>query len=102
MASCVGSQQRGIILHPNNELFQVYADADFAGTWDDETAPEDSDTARSRMGYIVRFAGCPITWCSKLIPEIVLSTTEAEYVALSESLRTVIPLLNVYNCWVGL
>ena len=92
-----GTQDKGIILSPNNELFQVYADADFAGTWDPETAPDDSDTARSRMGYLVTFAGCPITWTSKLISEIVLSTTEAEYVSLSESLRTVIPLLNIYK-----
>ena len=92
-----GTQDKGIILSPNNELFQVYADADFAGTWDPETAPDDSDTARSRMGYLVTFAGCPLTWTSKLISEIVLSTTEAEYVSLSESLRTVIPLLNIYK-----
>jgi len=92
-----GTSEEGIILQPDDELFEVYADADFAGTWNRETAGEDSDTARSRLGYIIKFAGCPITWASRLISEIVLSTTEAEYVALSESLRTVIPLLNIYK-----
>jgi len=54
-------KKRNIIFHPNNELFEVYAVADFAGTSDKATAFEDTDTARSRMGYIVSFAGCPIT-----------------------------------------
>ena len=92
-----GTSEQGIILQPDDELFQVYADADFAGTWNRETAGEDSDTARSHLGYVIKFAGCPLTWASRLFSDIVLSTTEAEYVALSESLRTVIPLLNVYN-----
>jgi len=92
-----GTQRKGIIIQPNMELFEVYADADFAGTWNCETTHEDSDTAWSWMVYIVKFRGSPITWCSKLIPEIMLSTTEAEYVSLSEAFRTVIPLLNIYN-----
>ena len=41
------------------------------------------------------FAGCPIIWMSKLQTEIALSTTEAEYIALSESLRHVIPVMNL-------
>ena len=35
---------------------------------------------------------CPLYWCSKLQTEIALSTTEAEYIALSQALREVIPL----------
>ena len=41
------------------------------------------------------YAGCPIYWCSKLQTEICLSTTEAEYVALSQSMREVLPFLNM-------
>ena len=41
------------------------------------------------------YANCPIIWCSKLQTEITLSTTESEYVALSQSLRDVIPLLDL-------
>lgn len=37
------------------------------------------------------FAGCPISWGSKLQTEIVLSTTESEYIALSTATREVIP-----------
>jgi len=41
------------------------------------------------------FAGCPITWQSKLQTEIALSTTESEYIALSTAMREVIPFLNL-------
>ena len=49
----------------------------------------------SRTGYVVLYANCPIIWCSKLQTEISLSTTEAEYIALSQSLRDVIPLIGL-------
>ena len=41
------------------------------------------------------YAGCPITWSSKLQTEIALSTTEAEYIALSQLMRKMIPFLNL-------
>ena len=41
------------------------------------------------------YAGCPIHWVSKLQTEIALSTAEAEYIAFSESLREVIPLMSM-------
>jgi len=44
--------------------------------------------------YIVFFSGCPIVWSSRLQTEIALSTTEAEYIALSQATREVIPLMN--------
>jgi hypothetical protein len=84
-----------MILKPNDESFNVYVDADFAGNWSRETASWDADTARSRAGYIITYAGCPVYWSSKLMTEVALSTTEAEFVAASESLRTVIPLMNL-------
>ena len=57
----------GIILKPDIEKsIEAYADADFAGNWNRVDTPEDSNTARSRTGYLITFLGCPITWCSKL------------------------------------
>ncbi|KAL7517056.1 hypothetical protein ACHAWF_000103 [Thalassiosira exigua] len=47
----------------------------------------------SRTGFIIMFANCPIFWVSKLQTEIALSTAEAEYIALSQALREVIPLM---------
>ena len=41
------------------------------------------------------FAGCPITWGSKLQTEIALSTTESEYIALSSAMREVIPFMGL-------
>ena len=41
------------------------------------------------------FAGCPITWGSKLQTEIALSTTENEYIALSSAMREVIPFMGL-------
>ena len=64
----------------------------------------DADNAEnlySRSGYVIMFAGCPILWSSKLQSEITLSTTEAEYVALSQAMREVIPLMDLMkelNC----
>ena len=41
------------------------------------------------------YANCPVLWCSKLQTEIALSTTEAEYIALSQSMREVIPFMTL-------
>lgn len=86
----------GLILDPRlDKSLEVYADADFAGNWNKSTAAQDISTAKSRTGFVITFAGCPILWTSKLQTQIALSTTEAEYISLSESLRSAIPLMNV-------
>jgi len=85
----------GLILHPDvTKGFEVYVDADFAGNFH-RTESSDPDTARSRTGYIILYAGCPIYWQSKLQTEIALSTTEAEVVAMSQALRATIPLMEM-------
>jgi hypothetical protein len=55
----------------------------------------DPSTAKSRTGYIISYGGCPVLWASKLQTEVVLSTTESEYVGLSESLRIAIVMMNL-------
>jgi len=69
--------------------------AHFSGNWNVEMAHLDRATAKSRTGYIVRYAGCPLTWASKMQTEMALSTTEAEFMALSEGFCTVIPIMNL-------
>jgi hypothetical protein len=82
------TNDKGIILDPKyNKSFEVYADADFTRNWHRPTAHKDPSTAKSRSGYVILFAGCPIIWSLKLQTQIALSTTEAEYIALSQSLR---------------
>jgi len=49
-----GTKDKGLILNPKNESFQVYVDADFSGNWSKDTAEWDPDTARSRSGFIKR------------------------------------------------
>ena len=93
----IGTRDKGIILDPKEHSFIVWCDADFSGNWDASTASEDPITAKSRSGYAITYASCPIYWASKLQTEITLSTTEAEYVSLSQSLRDTIPLMALLN-----
>jgi hypothetical protein len=90
-----GTRDKGIILKPNKSSFEVYVDADFAGNWDKTIAAEDNSTARSRHGYIITYAGCPVTWASQLQHEIALSSTESEFIGLSYALRTTIPIMEL-------
>ena len=71
-------------------------DADFAGNWD-PSEYEDCDTARSRHGYYINYAGCPILWKSQLQTEVALSSTESEYTGLSYALREAIPIMNLFK-----
>jgi len=72
----------------------MYIDADFAGTWHKEYSHL-RDSVLSRTGFIITYCGCPITWSSKLQTEIALSTTEAEYIALSMATRQLLPLRRI-------
>jgi len=49
----------------------------------------------TRTGYTITFADCPILWTSKLQSKIALSTTEAEYISLSQAMHDVIPLRTI-------
>ena len=75
--------------------FDCWVDTDYAGNWHYNNAHIDPMTSKSRSGWIVRFAGAPITWASKMQMIPALSTMEAEYIALSTSLREVIPLMGI-------
>jgi Reverse transcriptase (RNA-dependent DNA polymerase) len=88
-----GTRDKGFILHPEREKgLELYVDADFSGNWNHKEA-DDRDTARSRHGYFIMYAGCPVIWKSQLQTEICLSTTESEYTGLSYALRDAIPLM---------
>ena len=57
---------------------EAYSDADFAG---------DPSTSRSTSGSLIRLSSGPICWRSHLQRDVVLSTTEAEYLAATETCR---------------
>jgi hypothetical protein len=91
------TRKMGTIFNPNDEQFTVYADADFSGNWKPDEAEGNSDTAKSRTGFVIVFMNCVISWKSKLQTEVALSTTEAEYIALSQALRKTIPIMQLVN-----
>jgi Reverse transcriptase (RNA-dependent DNA polymerase) len=91
------TRDKGMIYKAKEQSLECYVDAGFAGDWNPDIAEHDNSTAKSRSGFVIRYAGCPLIWTSKLQTEIALSTTESEYIALSSSLREVIPLMRLIN-----
>ena len=75
--------------------FKCYCDSDFSGLWNKEFAPVDPSTAKSRSGWIIFYAGCPFSWASRLQSQVALSTTKAKYIAMSQALRDIIPVMNL-------
>lgn len=89
-----GTIDNGLILDTSHPLhLDCYPDADFAGTWKTED-PTDPHCVRSRTGYVITLAHCPVIWASKMQTEIALSTMEAEYIALSTACRDLFPLMD--------
>ena len=64
----------------NEWIVIAYSDSDFAG---------DKETRISIAGFILYLMGVPISWKSKGQKSVTLSSTEAEYVALSEVAKEV-------------
>jgi len=86
------TQTQGLILHPQpDHSLNAYADADFAGCWY-QAYSHLHDSVLSWTGYVLVYCRCPISWTSKLQMEIALSTTEAEYQALSMCMWDLLPL----------
>jgi hypothetical protein len=85
---------KGLVLQPDHDRpldIDCYVDADFAGLFGYEQ-PHDPSSVKSRTGYVICVANCPVIWSSRLQHLIATSTTEAEYNALSDSMREVLPL----------
>ena len=72
-------------------VLKALSDSDFASN---------EETRISIFGYVIYFCGIPIAWRSKGMKSVVLSTTEAEYMALSEvlkELKFIVQLLQTMN-----
>ena len=80
-------RDRGMIMKPKGSSLELWCNADFCRNWDPDMAYINRSTKKSRIGYIMMFARCPLTWTSKLQMETALSTTKAELIALSQGLR---------------
>jgi len=85
-----GTKTEGLILRPSKELkVDCWVDADFAGLWGYEDVT-DPVCVKSRTGFVISIASCPLMWVSKLQQEISTSTQESEFVALSQSMKDLI------------
>ena len=92
----LASWDKALIIHPNKPWqFDCWVDSDFASNWHQADAHIDPMTSKSQLGWIVHFAGTPITWESKMQSTTATSTTEVEYIALSTSIREVIPMMGI-------
>ena len=72
-----------------NMRIDFYADTDFAGLYTTEDKM-DSVSVNSRTVVLLTFRNVPILWSSKIQSEIVLSTLEVEYIALSQGMRELV------------
>jgi hypothetical protein len=90
-----GTMTKGLVLKPVDILnIECFVDADFAGLWPFEDK-QDPSCVKSRTGFAICLSGCPVVWSSKLQTDIATSTMEAEYNALSQAMREVLPFKNL-------
>ena len=74
-----GTQSHGLQYHSGANIgFEGYSDADWAG---------DTNDRKSTSGYVFKLCGAPISWGSKKQASVSLSTSEAEYIALSLTIQ---------------
>jgi hypothetical protein len=89
----IGTKEKGMIIKPTATIgIDAYPDADFAGLYGYEDN-NDPVCVRSRTGYVITVAGCPIFWSSKLQTETATSTMEAEIIALGSCCRELLPII---------
>ena len=97
----LGTKDKGIIFKPDHiKGLECYIDATFAAEWQQVDA-DNPENFLSKTGYVIYYADCRLLWTSNLQTEILFSTAESEYIALSQVMRNVIPLIHLLieiNC----
>ena len=79
----------GVVYNPNKEKgIDCYVDADFSSGWTQSDA-NNIEIFMSCTRYVITYV------CSKLQSEISLSKTGAEYIALSQVMRNLIPCMEL-------
>ncbi len=70
----------GLKFKPDSKkVVECYCDTDFSGSLNKEFAPVNPNTVKSQTGWIIFYAGYPVSWAS----------------AMSQVLRNVIPIMNL-------
>jgi hypothetical protein len=94
-----GTKDEGIYLDPNNDKsFECWAGANFLGQYVNKGAKDlelDAVTARSRTGLIITYAGCPITWASKVQRNAALLSMKSEQIAILEAFQILLPTMDL-------
>ena len=89
------TRDKGMILNPLKELrVDCYPDADFAGLYGYES-PTDPSCVRSRTGFVITVANCPVLWVSRLQESTALSTMQAEVNALTHACRALFTIMDL-------
>ena len=73
---------------PGDEGLMAYADSDWAS---------DPNNRMSTTGYMVKLMGAVISWNSRAQKTVALSSTEAEYMSLSDTSRQIIWFRNLFS-----
>ena len=84
-----GTTEYGITIRRMNDNIVSYCDSDFANEIKNNTQST-IDKAKPTFGYVVMMNGAPIDWISKKNPIVTLSTMEAEYIAASETGKSIV------------
>ena len=80
-----GTSKIALCFRKKDVILEGFSDADLGGCL---------DTRKSTTGYIFTLGGTAVSWMSRLQKSVALSTTEAEYMAISEASKEMIWLKN--------
>ena len=77
-----GTMNYGLLFNKSTEnIFKIYSDSDYAS---------DIENRRSTSGTVAQYGKCTVAWRSQQQKCVAVSTTEAEYVAASESVKDIL------------
>lgn len=88
-----GTSTHGLHFRGTSDTLQAFADADFANC---------TDKRQSTMGNLLYYAGTPVSWCSRRIKTVVVSTCGAEYISNSKSGEHVVWLRSLLQEMTGI
>lgn len=80
-----GTKDKGIVFRKDEPCFEAYSDSDWAGSQD----------RRSYTGYVVKMSGGCVAWETKKQATVALSSTEAEYMAVTSASKELLHLGNL-------